>query len=57
MGWKAISIDTKKKIILLCEVDLSKTIITQRCNVSRNCVIQIIPKCDEKRSVSTRHAL
>jgi hypothetical protein len=31
MGRKAVSMDTKKKIIVLSEVGLSKTVIAERC--------------------------
>lgn len=54
MGRKAVSVDTKKKIITLSELDLSKTAIAERCNVSRNCVIQTIRKYDKERTVSTK---
>ncbi|CAF3082356.1 unnamed protein product [Rotaria sp. Silwood2] len=54
MGRKAVSMDTKKKIIILFEVDLSKTVIAQRCNVSRNYVVQTIRKNDEEHTVLRR---
>ena len=54
MGRKAVSMDTKKKIFVSSEVGLSKTVIAQRCNVSRNCVIQTIRKYNEEHTVSTK---
>ncbi|CAF4192434.1 unnamed protein product, partial [Rotaria sordida] len=51
---KAVSIDTKKKIITLHEVGMSKHMISKHCEVSRNCVMQTIRKYDETQSVATK---
>jgi transposase len=44
MGRKAVSVDMKKKIINFYEAGLSKRTIAQKCDISRNCVIQTIRK-------------
>ena len=54
IGRKVVSMDTKNKTIVLSEVGLSKTVIAQRCNVSRICVIHTIRKYNEEHTVSTK---
>ena len=54
MGRKVIRMNTKNKTIVLSEVGLSKTVIAQRCNVSRICIIHTIRKYNEEHTVSTK---
>ncbi|CAF3362973.1 unnamed protein product [Rotaria socialis] len=54
MGRKAVSIDTKKGIILLRGTDMSQHGISRKLNVSRHCVRQTIRKFNKLHTTPTK---
>jgi len=54
MGRKAVSIDTKKGIILLRDTGMSQHEISRKLNVSRRCVRQTIRKFNELHTTATK---
>ncbi|CAM4848241.1 unnamed protein product [Rotaria magnacalcarata] len=53
MGRKAVSIDTKKGIILLRDTGMSQHEISRKLNISRHCVRQTIRKFNKLHTTST----